>query len=231
MFVARVPAYSPEAVAEFAVALMLTLNRHTHRAYNRVREVGIVGVGQIGLAVARVLKGFGCRLLAYDPFEVDEFKALGTYTKLEDLLQQSDIVTLHCPLVPSTRHLINQQTLKRLKKGAMLINTSRGGIIDTKAVIHALKSGQIGALGLDVYENEGELFFVDRSADIIHDDIFQRLLTFPNVLVTGHQAFFTAEALTEIAQTTLLNLQHFVKGTKSENILVAGGLKVPPLSL
>ncbi|KAF9945965.1 hypothetical protein BGZ72_000806, partial [Mortierella alpina] len=231
IFVARVPAYSPEAVAEFAVALMLTLNRHTHRAYNRIREgnfnlrsllgfnmhgktVGIVGVGRIGLAVARILKGFGCHLLAYDPYEVEEFKALGSYTKLDDLLQQSNIVTLHCPLMDSTKHLINQGSLKSLKKGAMLINTSRGGIIDTDAVIDALKCGQIGALGLDVYEKEAGLFFIDHSSDVIQDDVFQRLLTFPNVVVTGHQAFLTEEALTEIAETTFQNFQHFTDGTE-----------------
>ncbi|KAG0372974.1 hypothetical protein BGX24_012334 [Mortierella sp. AD032] len=240
IFVARVPSYSPEAVAEFAVALMLTLNRRTHRAYNRVREgnfslvsllgfnmhgktVGIVGVGKIGLAVARILKGFGCNLLAYDPYVVDEFKSLGTYTTFENLLQQSDIVTLHCPLMDSTSHLINRASLMNLKKGAMLINTSRGGIIDTVAVIDALKSGRVGSLGLDVYEKEAGLFFVDHSADIIQDDDFLRLLTFSNVLVTGHQAFFTEEALTEIAETTLQNLQHFAHGTTCGNVLVGGG--------
>ncbi|KAF9324344.1 hypothetical protein BG006_000645, partial [Podila minutissima] len=243
MFVARVPEYSPEAVAEFTVALMLTLNRRTHRAYNRIREgnfdlnsllgfnmhkktVGIVGVGKIGLAVARILKGFGCNLLAYDPYEEEDFKALGSYTKLEDLLQQSDIVTLHCPLMDSTTHLINRDSLKCLKKGAMLINTSRGGLIDTGVVINALKSGQIGALGLDVYENEASLFYRDRSSDIIQDDVFQRLVTFPNVLVTGHQAFLTEEALSEIAETTFQNLQHFADGTVCKNALVGGGAKI-----
>lgn len=242
MFVAHVPAYSPEAVAEFTVALMLTLNRRTHRAYNRVREgnfdlssllgfnmhkktVGIVGVGKIGLAVARILKGFGCNLVAYDPYEVEEFKALGSYTKLNDLLQQSDIVTLHCPFTDSTKHLINISSLQCLKTGAMLINTSRGGLIDTYAVIQALKSGKIGALGLDVYEEEASLFYVDHSSDIIQDDVFQRLVTFPNVLVTGHQAFLTEEALTEIAETTFQNLQHFVDGTECKNALVDGGAK------
>ncbi|KAG0287163.1 hypothetical protein BGZ96_008881 [Linnemannia gamsii] len=242
MFVARVPAYSPEAVAEFTIAIMLTLNRRTHRAYNRVREgnfdlnsllgfnmhkktVGIVGVGKIGLAVARILKGFGCNLVAYDPYEVEEFKALGSYTTLDDLLQQSDIVTLHCPFMDSTKHLINRSSLKCLKTGAMLINTSRGGLIDTSAVIDALKSGKIGALGLDVYEEEANLFYVDHSADIIHDDVFQRLVTFPNVLVTGHQAFLTEEALTEIAETTFQNLQHFADGTECKNALVGGGAK------
>ncbi|KAF9083051.1 hypothetical protein BGX29_003419 [Mortierella sp. GBA35] len=243
MFVARVPAYSPEAVAEFAVALMLTLNRRTHRAYNRVREgnfdlnsllgfnmhmktVGIVGVGKIGLAVARILKGFGCNLLAYDPYKVEEFMALGSYAKLDDLLKQSDIVTLHCPLMDSTTHLINRDSLKCLKKGAMLINTSRGGLIDTSAIIDALKSGQVGALGLDVYEKEASLFYRDHSSDIIQDDVFQRLVTFPNVLVTGHQAFLTVEALTEIAETMFQNLQHFADGTECKNALVGGGAKI-----
>ncbi|KAG0332596.1 hypothetical protein BG000_009882 [Podila horticola] len=189
------------------------------------KTVGIVGVGRIGLAVARILKGFGCNLLAYDPYEVEEFKAIGSYAKFGDLLQQSDIVTLHCPLMDSTKHLINRDSLKSLKKGAMLINTSRGGIIDTDAVIGALKSGQIGTLGLDVYEKEAGLFFIDRSSDVIQDDVFQRLLTFPNVLVTGHQAFFTEEALTEIAEITLQNLQHFADGTECKNILVGGGAK------
>ncbi|KAG0010400.1 hypothetical protein BGZ81_002789 [Podila clonocystis] len=248
IFVARVPAYSPEAVAEFAVALMLTLNRRTHRAYNRVREgnfnlssllgfnmhrktVGIVGIGRIGLAVARILKGFGCYLLAYDPYEMEEFKALGSYVNLRDLLQQSDIVTLHCPLMDSTKHLINRDSLKSLKKGAMLINTSRGGIIDTDAIIDALKSGQIGALGLDVYEKEAGLFFIDHSLEIIQDDVIQRLLTFPNVLVTGHQAFLTEEALTEIAETTFQNLQHFVDGTECKNALVDGSANTSQVTM
>ncbi|KAF9435441.1 hypothetical protein BGZ76_006283 [Entomortierella beljakovae] len=239
MFVARVPAYSPEAVAEFAVALTLTLNRHTHRAYNRVREgnfglnglmgfnmykktVGVVGTGKIGLAAARIFKGFGCKILAFDPFESEDFKTIGTYTTFEDLLQQSDIVTLHCPLMDSTKHLINKESLNNLKKGATIINTSRGGLIDTNAVIGALKAKKIGALGLDVYENEAGLFYLDRSSDIIQDDIFQRLLTFPNVLVTGHQAFLTEEALIEIADVTFQNLKHFAEGTECKNVIISG---------
>lgn len=230
LFVAHVPAYSPEAVAEYAVAMIMTLNRHTHRAFNRVREgnfsldgllgftlhgktVGVVGTGKIGLATAKILKGFGCHLLAYDPFKVAEFETLGDYVGLETLLEQSDIVTLHCPLMESTRHLINKSTLDQMKVGAMLVNTSRGGLIDTAAVIAALKSRKIGALALDVYEQESALFYHDRSADIIDDDIFQRLMTFPNVLVSGHQGFFTVEALTQIAEVTLHNMEHFVNGT------------------
>jgi len=235
-FVARVAAYSPEAVAEFTIALIQTLNRHTHRAYNRVREsnfsldgllgftmhgktVGIVGTGKIGLAVARILKGFGCRLLAYDLYKVPEFDALGKYVELEKLLEESDIVTLHCPLMDATRHIINKSTLDRMKPGAMLVNTSRGGLIDTDAVIAALKSRKLGALAIDVYENESALFYHDRSADIIDDDVFQRLMTFPNVLVSGHQGFFTIEALTQISEITLRNMECFVNGTECSNRL------------
>jgi D-lactate dehydrogenase len=236
LFVARVAAYSPEAVAEFAIALMQTLNRHTHRAYNRVREgnfsldgllgitmhgktVGIVGTGKIGIAVARILKGFGCRLLAYDPNKVPEFGEFGEYVELEKLLEESDIVTLHCPLIDATRHIINDSTLDRMKPGAMLVNSSRGGLIDTVAVIAALKTRKLGALAIDVYEQESTLFYHDRSADIIEDDVFQRLMTFPNVLVTGHQGFFTTEAMTQIAEVTLRNMECFVNGTACSNRL------------
>jgi D-lactate dehydrogenase len=236
LFVARVAAYSPEAVAEFTIALMLTLNRRTHRAFNRVREgnfsldgllgitmhgktVGIVGTGKIGMAIARILKGFGCRLLAYDPFQVPEFDEIGEYVSFETLLEQSDIVTLHCPLMNATRHIINKTTLDRMKPGAMLVNTSRGGLVDTVAVIAALKSHKLGALAIDVYEQESDLFFRDRSADIIDDDVFERLMTFPNVLVSGHQGFFTVEALTQIAEVTLRNMEHFVNGTPCSNRL------------
>ncbi|MCJ1254494.1 putative dehydrogenase tr07 [Lignoscripta atroalba] len=239
LFVARVAAYAPEAVAEFTIALIQTLNRHTHRAYNRVREgnfslagllgftmhgktVGIVGTGKIGIAVARILKGFGCRLLAYDPMAVLEFNDFGEYVELETLLEQSDIITLHCPLMDSTRHLINESTLDRMKPGAMLVNSSRGGLIDTSAVIAALKSRQLGALAMDVYEREDSLFYHDRSSDIIDDDVFQRLMTFPNVLVSGHQGFFTVEALTEISEATLRNMENFVNGTPCSNRLVGG---------
>lgn len=238
LFVARVAAYAPEAVAEFTIALILTLNRHTHRAYNRVREgnfsldgllgftmrgktVGIIGTGKIGLAVARILKGFGCRLLAYDLMATSEFKELGgEYVDLEPLLEQSDIVTLHCPLTDATRHLINQASLNRMKQGAMLVNSSRGGLIDTSAVIAALKSRKLGALALDVYERESSLFYLNRSSEIIDDDVFERLMTFPNVIVSGHQGFFTVEALREISVTTLRNMEHFVNGTWGSNTLV-----------
>ncbi|KAK5658938.1 hypothetical protein OQA88_1755 [Cercophora sp. LCS_1] len=237
LFVANVPSYSPEAVAEFAVALLQTLNRRTHRAYNRVREgnfnldgllgrtlhgktVGIVGVGKIGLAFARIMRGFGCRLLAFDPFPLDAFREYGEYVPLEELLPQCDFVSLHCPLMEKTRHIINDETLAQMKKGAILINTSRGGLIKTKSVIDALKSGHLGGLALDVYEKEGELFYQDHSGDIIQDDELMRLMTFPNVVVCGHQAFFTEEALTEIAESTLNNLDDFVKRIPCKNSLV-----------
>jgi D-lactate dehydrogenase len=225
--VGRVPAYSPHAVAEHTVALILTLNRKTHRAYNRVREgnfalegllgfdlygktVGIVGTGLIGDVVARIMTGFGCRVLAHDPAPNVTCEALGVrYVPMEDLLAQSDIVTLHCPLTPATYHLIDEWALARMKRGAMLINTSRGAVIDTRAAIRGLKDGTIGSLGLDVYEEEADLFFEDLSNRIIPDDVFTRLLTFPNVLVTGHQAFFTEEALAAIARTTIANLTAF----------------------
>lgn len=240
LFVANVPAYSPEAVAEFAVALVQTLNRGTHRAYNRVREgnfniegllgttlhgqtVGIVGVGRIGLAAARIFHGFGCRLLAHDPFAGDEFRAYGTLVDLDTLLRESQIVSLHCPLTEGTRHLINETTLERMRPGAMLVNTSRGGLIDSAAVIQALKSQRLGGLALDVYEAEGELFYNDHSWEIIHDDLLMRLMTFPNVLICGHQGVFTREALTEIASVTLDNLSDFVEGRSCANSLVAEG--------
>jgi len=225
--VARVPAYSPDAVAEHTVAMILSLNRAIHRAYARVREgnfalegllgfdlkgrtVGVVGTGRIGGAVARIMLGFGCRVLAHDIAANPDCQALGVaYVALEDLLAASDIVTLHCPLTPGTRHLIDAAAIGRMKRGAMLVNTSRGAIVDTKAAIDGLKTGAIGRLGLDVYEEEGDLFFQDLSSQVIQDDVFARLLTFPNVLVTGHQAFFTAEALTAIAETTIANITAF----------------------
>lgn len=229
MTVGRVPAYSPEAVAEHAVALILTLNRHTHRAFNRVREgnfalegllgfdlhgktVGVVGTGQIGVAFARIMAGFGCRLLGADPQPNAACLALGmTYRDLDALLPEADIVSLHCPLTPATRHLLDARRFGLMKKGAMLINTSRGAIVDTAAAIRALKSGQLGHLGLDVYEEEEKLFFEDLSGTVIADDVFARLLTFPNVLITGHQAFFTAEAMRAIAETTMANVDAFAR--------------------
>jgi D-lactate dehydrogenase len=232
--IGRVPAYSPEAVAEHAVALILALNRRIHRAYARVREgnfalegllgfdlhgktVGLVGTGQIGLAFARIMAGFGCRLLGFDPQPSPQAPALGLeYLPLDDLLARSDIVSLHCPLTPGTRHLIDAAALARMKRGAMLVNTSRGGILDTAAVIEALKSGQLGHLGLDVYEEEEKLFFEDLSATVIADDVFARLLTFPNVLITGHQGFFTAEAMRAIAETTVANIDAFARSGEAK---------------
>ncbi len=236
LFVARVPAYSPEAVAEHTLALVMTLNRHIHRAYNRVREgnfmldgllgltlhgktVGIIGTGQIGLATARIFKGIGCRVLGHDPFPPPGFAALGTTVELPTLLGESDIVSLHCPLTDTTRHMIDGASLKQMKRGAMLVNTSRGALIDTPAVIAALKSRQLGSLAIDVYEQEAQLFFHDRSGDIIDDDVFQRLMTFPNVLVTGHQGFFTVEALREISAVTLHNLSCLRDGVACQNIV------------
>jgi D-lactate dehydrogenase len=233
--VVRVPAYSPYAVAEHTAGLILSLNRKIHRAYNRVRDgnfaldgllgfdlhgrtVGIVGTGHIGAVLARIMKGFGCEILAYDPYPNAEVEALGArYLPLEELVAQSDIVTLHCPLTPETYHLIDAPLLERAKPGLMLINTSRGALLDTPAVIEALKSGIIGYLGMDVYEEEEGLFFEDLSSQVIHDDIFARLLTFPNVVITGHQAFFTKEALERIAQTTLENITAFASGKPLEN--------------
>ncbi|QGZ37924.1 D-lactate dehydrogenase [Pseudoduganella flava] len=238
MFAARVPAYSPEAVAEHALAMILTLNRHTHRAWNRVREgnfaldgllgfnlhgktAGIVGTGKIGLATARILRGFGCRVLGHDPYPAPAFEELGSMVPLDDLLAESDIVSLHCPLMPATHHLINHATLGRMKQGAMLVNTSRGGLIDTTAVIGALKSRRLGALAIDVYEQESALFFRDHSSEIIADDVFGRLTTFPNVLITGHQGFFTIEALREIAAITFDNLECWRAGQPCAHLLPA----------
>jgi D-lactate dehydrogenase len=216
--VVRVPAYSPESVAEHTVGLMLALNRKIHRAFARVREgnfalegllgfdmcgkiAGIIGTGQIGSAVARILKGFGCEILASDPHPNPECTRSGVkYVPLRELAALSDIITLHCPLTPETYHLINSDLLELTKKGLMLINTGRGALIDTRAVIQGLKKETIGYLGLDVYEEESELFFEDLSETVIQDDVFARLLTFPNVLITGHQGFFTREALQSIVE-------------------------------
>lgn len=227
--VGRVPAYSPHAVAEHTVGLMLTLNRKIHRAYNRVREgnfalegllgfdmhgktVGVVGTGRIGTCAARILLGFGCRVLAFDPFPGRELEDQGVaYVEMPELLAASDIVTLHCPLTPQTRHLIDAEALGAMRTGAMLVNTSRGALVDTRAVIAALKSERLGALGLDVYEEEADLFFENLSGHVLKDDVFARLLTFPNVLITGHQAFFTHEALDAIARVTMENAAHFLR--------------------
>ena len=226
IIVGRVPAYSPHAVAEHTFALLLTLIRKTHRAYNRVREgnfsldgllgfdlagktIGVVGVGAIGSVVARIAQGFGCTVLGSDPWPRSDLTGLVEYVPLHDLLGQSEIVTLHCPLDSSTRHLIDATALRRMKKGAILINTSRGAVIDTHAVIDALKRVQLGGLAVDVYEEEEGLFFEDRSSQAILDDQFVRLLTFPNVIITGHQGFFTTEALSSIAKTTISNIDVF----------------------
>jgi D-lactate dehydrogenase len=228
--VVRVPGYSPYAVAEHAVALVLALNRKVHRAYNRVRDnnfalhdllgfdlhgrtVGVVGTGAIGTVFARIMRGFGCRVLASDPQPNEECRALGVeYVELDTLLASSDIVALHCPLTPETHHLVDGAALERMRDGVMLINTSRGGLVDAAAAIEALKSGKIGHLGLDVYEEEADLFFEDHSGAVVQDDVFTRLLTFPNVLVTGHQAFFTEEAIHNIAATTIANITAFETG-------------------
>ncbi|KAM3092864.1 2-hydroxyacid dehydrogenase [Phormidesmis sp. 146-12] len=233
--VVRVPAYSPHAVAEHTIGLMLTLNRKIHRAYNRVREgnfslegllgfdlhdrtIGIVGTGKIGQIVAQIMQGFGCRVLAYDVHPNPICEATGAkYVDLTKLLTDSDVITLHCPLTPETHHLINQTTIAQMKKGVMLINTSRGALIDTTAVIHGLKSQKVGSLALDVYEQESDLFFEDLSDQIIQDDLFERLLTFPNVLITAHQAFFTKEALQNIAETTLSNISEIEQGQTCAN--------------
>lgn len=241
--VARVPAYSPHAVAEHAVALMLTLNRKVHRAFNRVREqnfaldglmgfdmhgktAGLVGTGKIGEIVARILRGFGCRVLAHDPVKSHVCEALGVeYVTLPDLFERSDIVSIHCPLTPGTRHLINTEALEAMKPGVMLINTSRGAVIDTRALIASLKRGHIGSVGLDVYEEEGDLFFRDLSAEVILDDVFVRLMTFPNVLITAHQGFLTREACEAIARTTIDNISGFGRagtaGVAPSNLVTA----------
>lgn len=236
--VVRVPAYSPHAVAEHTMALILTLNRHTHKAYNRVREgnfslegllgfdlhgrtAGLIGLGKIGCVTARILQGFGCTVLANDPHPGEEARGLGVpFVELRKLFTRSDIISLHCPLMPSTRHIIDDQAISLMKPGVMLINTSRGGLINTRSVIYGLKTGRIGSLGLDVYEEEADLFFEDLSNTVIQDDVFMRLLTFPNVLVTGHQGFFTGEALHAIAEMTLGNISEWEKTGTSVNLVV-----------
>lgn len=226
--VVRVPAYSPHAVAEYSLGLLLTLNRHIHRAFNRVREnnfsihgligfdlhgktVGIIGTGKIGLCFAQVLQGFGVRILAYDPFPNPKAaRELGMdYVPLEWLLKESDVISLHCPLTPENVHLIRKETISEMKDGVILINTSRGKLIQTSDLIEALKSGKVSHAGLDVYEEESDYFFEDRSNHPIDDDLLARLMTFPNVIVSSHQAFFTREALTNIAETTLENVRDF----------------------
>ncbi len=236
MRVVRVPAYSPYAVAEHAVALILMLNRKLYRAYNRVRDdnfaldgllgfdlhgctVGVIGTGKIGLIFARIMQGFGCSLLGYDTYPNPQFEALGNarYVDLPELFENSDIISLHCPLFPETRHLINAEAIAQMKPGVMLINTSRGALIDSRAAIEGIKAGQIGYLGIDVYEQEEGLFFEDWSDSVIQDETFQILQSFPNVVITAHQGFFTREALQNIAETTLANICDIEQGQACAN--------------
>jgi D-lactate dehydrogenase len=227
--VTRVPAYSPFAVAEHTLAMTLSLCRNLHRAYQRVRDnnfaldgllgfdlhgrnVGIIGTGAIGSVAAKIFHGFGCHVRMFDIHHNPACSGYGNYVTLDELIRSSDIISLHCPLTPDTFHLINKETISMMKKGIMLINTSRGALIDTQDVIDGLKSQHIGAVGLDVYEEEGDLFFEDLSNKVITDDVFSRLLTFPNVLVTAHQAFFTSDALQAIARVTAENLTQFENG-------------------
>lgn len=237
--VVRVPEYSPHAVAEHCVGLILALNRKIHRAYNRVREsnfalagllgfdlhgktVGVIGTGKIGTRFIEIMTGFGVQIIAADPFPSDRCIALGAeYRSIDEVLAGADIVSLHCPLTPETHHLIDRPRLAAMRDGVMLINTSRGALIDTAAVIDALKSGKVGYLGLDVYEEESGLFFEDLSEKVLQDDVFSRLLTFPNVLITGHQAFFTAEALQAIASTTLSSIAAIAAGKTPSTIVKA----------
>ncbi len=237
--VVRVPSYSPNAVAEHTIALMLTLNRRIHRAYNRVRDgnfaldglvgfdmagktAAVIGTGKIGAIVGRLLWHLRCDVVAVDPYENEHLVGLGVkYVGLEEALATADIVTLNCPLTEESYHLIDADTIARMKPGAMLVNTGRGALIDAPAAVDGLKSGQIGSLALDVYEEESDLFFQDRSQEVIQDDTFARLQTFPNVLITAHQAFLTAEALDAIAATTLDNVRAVLAGAPSDNVVRA----------
>jgi len=230
--VVRVPAYSPYAVAEHAAALMITLNRKTHKAYNRTREsnfningllgfdlhgktLGIIGTGKIGQILAKIGKGFGMKVMAYDKYPNDQLDV--EYCDLDQLYAESDIISLHCPLLKDTHHMINQESIAKMKDGVMIINTSRGGLVNSEDLIEAIKDRQVGAAGLDVYEEEGDYFFEDLSDEIIEDDVLARLLSFNNVLVTSHQAFFTKEALSNIARTTMNNIKAFAYGESMEN--------------
>ncbi|QDV69375.1 D-lactate dehydrogenase [Rosistilla carotiformis] len=238
--VVRVPAYSPHSVAEHAVAMILALNRQIPRAYNRVHDCnfslegllgfdlngktfGLVGTGEIGRVLAKIMSGFGCQVLAFDPFPDPQWADTAgvQYVEFDALLEQSDVISLHCPLTPETHHMIDSKALGKMKTGVMLINTSRGAIIETQAVIDALKSSKLGSLGIDVYEEEDKLFFENLSGQVIQDDVFMRLLTFPNVLITGHQAFFTKEALQQIASTTLQNISDIAQSGSCKNQLHA----------
>jgi D-lactate dehydrogenase len=237
MQVVNVPAYSPESVAEHSVALMLTLNRKIHKAYQRTRDanfaltglvgfnmfgktVGIIGTGKIGLATIKILQGFGCKVLAYDPYPNPVVTELGVeYVSLDEIYPLCDIISLHCPLTADNHHLLCQSSFHKMKKGVMVINTSRGGLLNAIDAMEALKEGQLGSLGLDVYENEKGLFFEDKSSEIIQDDVFRRLSACHNVIFTGHQAFLTEEALNAIALTTLNNVKALLAGDKSGNEL------------
>jgi len=242
--IVRVPAYSPHAVAEFTIGLLLTLVRRIHKAWARTREdnfsldglvgrnlqgrvAGVVGTGRIGALVARTLRaGFGCQVLAADPIRDPELEQIGVrYVPREALLAESEIISLHCPLTPDTRHLIDAGMLAEARTGLVLVNTSRGALVDTVALIGALKSGHLGGVALDVYEQEGDLFFRDLSGEIIQDDVFKRLLTFPNVLVTGHQAFLTEEALDAIAEQTLANVSALAAGRPLEHLVTSHMLR------
>ncbi|HYH40420.1 MAG TPA: 2-hydroxyacid dehydrogenase [Burkholderiales bacterium] len=233
--VVRVVTYSPYSVAEHAVALLLAINRKVHRAYNRTRDsnfaldglmgfdlqgktVGVVGTGKIGRVFTRIMRGFGCEVIGHDKYPSAEFEALGArYVSPGEIGATADVISLHCPLTPETHHFINKDTLARVKRGALLINTSRGGLVDTEAAIDALKNGVLGGLAIDVYEQEAELFFRDLSSTIIADDVLQRLLSFPNVIVTGHQAFFTREAISTICETTINSVSEFAAGKPLSN--------------
>ncbi|MGF1713957.1 2-hydroxyacid dehydrogenase [Photobacterium chitinilyticum] len=236
--VVRVPAYSPEAIAEHTLGLMLSLNRRIHRAYQRTRDanfslegltgfnfhgktVGVIGTGKIGIATIRILKGLGMNILAYDPYENPIAVELGvTYTSLDDIYRQADVITLHCPMTEENHHMFNAVAFDKMREGVMIINTSRGELLNSKDAIEALKSRKIGSLGIDVYENEKDLFFEDKSNDVIKDDVFRRLSACHNVLFTGHQAFLTEEALGNIADTTLNNIARYEAGTTSGNELI-----------
>ncbi len=235
--VVRVVSYSPHSVAEHAVALLQAINRKIHRAYNRTRDanftldglmgfdlngktVAVVGTGKIGRVFAKIMLGFGCEVLGYDVFRSPEFEALGArYAAAAEIGERADIISLHCPLTPETKHIVNAHTLARVKRGALLINTSRGGLIDTEAAIEALKSGQLGGLALDVYEQEANVFYRDLSGTVVDDDLLARLLSFPNVIVTGHQAFFTREAITTICETTINSVNEFAAGQPLSNVI------------
>ncbi|WP_188370699.1 2-hydroxyacid dehydrogenase [Muriicola marianensis] len=234
----RVPAYSPEAVAEHALALILTLNRKTHKAYNRVREgnfslnklmgfnlhrktVGVIGTGKIGATFCRIMKGMGCKVLAFDLYPSQKLIEEGIqFGSIDEVFQQADIISLHCPLNPDTKHMINRESLSKMKQGIMIINTSRGALINTPDILEGLASKKVGFLGIDVYEQEENLFFKDLSEMIIEDDLILRLISYPNVLITSHQAYFTREAMEEITHTTIDNIREYADGEKLTNEVI-----------